>query len=64
MDEFFVEKRANDSGEHIVHKECCPTLPARDELRWIGVRSTTAVPLQEAADFFSKSAPCPDCMLS
>jgi len=62
MDEYFAEKRENENGEHIVHKECCPSLPAKDELRWIGVRSTTAVPLKEAADFFSKSAPCPECM--
>lgn len=62
MDEFFVEKSANENGEHIVHKECCPSLPVKDELRWIGVRSTIAVPLKEAADFFSKSAPCSECM--
>lgn len=63
MDEFFVEKRVNENGAHIVHKDCCPSLPAKEELRWIGVRSTTRVPLEEAANFFSsKSAPCPDCM--
>jgi hypothetical protein len=64
MDEFYVEKSANEAGEHIVHKECCPSLPAKDELRWIGVRSNTAAPLKEAANWLSKSAPCPMCIPS
>lgn len=62
MDDFFVEKRANEAGEHVVHKECCPSLPAKDELRWLGVRSNTAAPLKEAADWFAKSSPCPVCI--
>ena len=64
MDEFYVEKRANESGEHIVHTECCPSLPAKDELHLIGVRSNTAAPLKEAANWFTKSAPCPKCIAS
>ena len=62
MDEFYVETRVNEAGAHIVHKECCPSLPAKDELRWLGVRSNTAAPLKEAANWFSKSAPCPECI--
>jgi len=64
MDEFYVEKSATESGEHIVHKDCCPELPAKDELHLIGVRSNTAAPLKEAANWFSKSAPCPKCITS
>lgn len=64
MDEFFVEKTADAAGAHVVHKECCPSLPAKDQLRWIGVRSNIAAPLKEAEDFFSKSAPCPECIPS
>ena len=62
MDEFFVEKSANASGEHVVHRDGCPALPAKDEVHLIGVRSNTAAPLKEAANWFSKSAPCPECI--
>ena len=62
MDEFYVEISVNESGAHLVHKECCPSLPAKDELRWLGVRSNTTAPLKEAANWFAKSAPCPVCI--
>lgn len=62
MDEFFVEKSQNADGAHVVHTGCCPSLPTRDQLQYIGVRSTKAVPLKEAANWYSKSAPCPECM--
>lgn len=62
MDEFFVEKKADEEGAHMVHTDCCPSLPSKDELRWLGVRSTKKVPLDEASNFYGKSAPCPVCM--
>lgn len=62
MDEFFVEKHANETGAHVVHRETCPSLPGKDELHLIGVRSNTAAPLKEAANWFTASAACPKCM--
>jgi len=62
MDEFYVEKAVNELGEHVVHKDCCSALPPKAEMHYIGVRSTTAVPLKEAANYYSKSTPCPVCM--
>lgn len=62
MDEFFVEKSANESGEHVVHRDGCPSLPAKDALHLIGVRSNTEAPLKEAANWFTKSAACPECI--
>jgi len=62
MDEFFVEKSADKNGAHVVHTGCCPSLPAKDELHLIGVRSNTAAPLKEAANWFSQSTPCPECI--
>lgn len=64
MYEFYVEKSVNESGEHIVHKEICSSLPAKDKLYYIGVRSNTAAPLKEAANWFSTSTPCPKCITS
>jgi len=64
MDEFFVEVVADQTGTYIVHKECCPELPAKEALRWLGVRSNTYAPLKEAANWFGNSSPCPKCMPS
>lgn len=62
MNEYFVEKSENQIGEHIVHKDCCPSLPPKDALHLLGVRSNIAAPLKEAANWYSKSAPCPECI--
>lgn len=65
MNEFYVERLANANGDHVVHKDGCPSLPAKEKLHYIGVRSSATAPLQEAAYYWaSKSAPCPDCMAS
>ena len=62
MDEFFVEKKADETGAHMVHRGDCESLPAKDEVHLIGVRSNPQAPLNEAANWFSKSAPCPKCI--
>ena len=62
MDEFFVEKKADDTGAHMVHREDCASLPGKDEVHLIGVRSNPEAPLKEAANWFSKSVPCPKCI--
>lgn len=62
MYEFYVEKVADETGAHVVHKECCSSLPTKDELRLLGVRSNPHAPLKEAANWFSKSTPCPTCI--
>jgi len=62
MEEFFVEKGVNETGAHVVHRGSCQSLPTKDKLQYLGVRSTTAAPLKEAANWFSASAPCPKCI--
>ena len=62
MDEFFVEKKADATGAHMVHRGVCTSLPAKDHVHLIGVRSNTDAPLKEAANWFSKSTPCPKCI--
>lgn len=61
MYDCYVEMNANESGEHVVHSATCPSLPAKDKLEHIGVRSNTEAPLKEAANWFSKSTLCPEC---
>lgn len=62
MYEYYVERLANETGNHVVHRSSCSALPAIGELHYIGVRSNIAAPLNEAANWFSTSTPCPDCI--
>lgn len=64
MYEFYVEKSATETGEHVVHSEVCEALPEKDKLHLIGVRSNTEAPLKEAVNWFSGSKPCPKCITS
>lgn len=63
MAEFYVEKSANETGNHVVHNATCASLPAKDTLVYIGARSNVAAPLNEAALYqLSPSTPCPECI--
>jgi hypothetical protein len=65
MNEFYVERLANEKGEHVVHKGSCPSLPEKNKMQYIGVRSNSSEPLKEAANFWaSRSTPCPECLAS
>ena len=64
MEEFYVENKVSEDGAHVVHRESCTALPAKDEVRLLGVRSNPQAPLNEAANWFGKSAPCPTCIAS
>lgn len=60
--EFFVEKAVNEANEKLVHRGSCSSLPDRDMLYYMGVRSTTESALGEASNWYSGSVPCPECM--
>lgn len=63
MNEFYVERVANAAGENVVHKGSCASLPEKNRLHFIGVRSDRSAPLKEAATFWgSRSTPCPLCL--
>ena len=62
MDEFYVEKQADETGAHRVHRETCKELPAKDEIQLLGVRSNPQAPLNEAANWYGKSTHCPTCI--
>jgi len=53
MNEFYVERLADDNGDHVVHNDGCPSLPAKGKLHYIGMRSSNAAPLREAAHYWS-----------
>jgi hypothetical protein len=65
MNEFYVERVANEKGENVVHKGNCPSLPEKHKMHYIGVRTNSVAPLKEAATFWaSQSIPCPVCLAS
>lgn len=64
MAEFYVEKTTNETGEHVMHSSTCSALPAADKLQYMGARSNAPASMKEAADWFTRVAPCPKCLAS
>jgi hypothetical protein len=65
MNEFYVERLANEKGENVVHVGSCPSLPEKHRMQYIGVRTNSVAALKEAASFWaSKSIPCSECLVS
>lgn len=65
MAEFYVEKTANEAGNHIVHNSVCASLPELSALQYLGARSNAAAPLNESALYqCAPATPCPECIPS
>ena len=62
MAEFYVEKKANESGEHLVHSSICSSLPAKESMHYLGARSNAQSPVNEALDRYTKVSTCPKCL--
>jgi len=62
MAEFYVEKKENESGAHLVHSKTCSSLPAEETMHYLGAYSNALSPLHEANDRYVKVAVCPKCI--
>lgn len=62
MAEFYVEKKANETGAHLVHSSTCAALPALDTMHYLGARSNAQSPVNEALDRYTSVATCPNCI--
>lgn len=60
MAEFYVEKKANEAGEHLVHSKTCSSLPAEKDMHYMG--SYAQAPVKEAMDRYVKVSTCPNCL--
>ena len=61
MSIYYVNKNAQDSGEHEVHKVSCKYLPSKDNLIYLGDFPTCAEAVREARKNFSNVDGCYYC---
>jgi hypothetical protein len=62
MAQFYVEKKANVSGEHIVHSSTCSSLPATENMHYLGAFSNANAPVNKASNRYVKVSTCPKCL--
>ena len=60
MAQFYVEKKENESGEHLVHASTCECLPAEETMHYMGAYAQP--PVWEAFLRYRKVAKCPNCL--
>lgn len=62
MAEFFVEKLAQNSGYHVVHKSDCALLPkSKEAIHYLGSISTCKSALKKAGELFKPVNGCAEC---
>ncbi|MFA6200492.1 MAG: hypothetical protein WC679_08830 [Bacteroidales bacterium] len=61
MSLYYVNKNAQDSGEHEVHKESCNYLPSEDNLIYLGDFPTCAEAIREAKKHYPDVDGCYYC---
>ncbi len=62
MAEYYVEKSANEAGDHLVHSAKCSSLPAVEAMHYLGAYSSVTAPVNISLDRYVKVATCPDCL--
>jgi hypothetical protein len=62
MAEFYVEKKANETGVHYVHSSTCASLPAVNTMHYLGAYSNAKSPVNEALDRYTNVSTCPNCI--
>ncbi len=60
MAEFYVEKKASETGEHLVHSSSCASLPSKETMHYMGAYAQA--PVNEALDRYIKVSTCPKCL--
>jgi hypothetical protein len=61
MKKFYVNKKAQDNGDHEVHNEDCQHLPFLDNRRYLGDFYSCAGALSEAKKFYATADGCIIC---
>ena len=62
MAEFYIEKQANATGEHIVHSSTCASLPAQEHMQYLGAFSNAKAPVNKALNRYLRVGTCPACL--
>jgi hypothetical protein len=61
MTRYYVNKQAQSTGEHEVHAQSCWKLPASHNLLALGLFSSCAPTVQEAANYYASVDGCYHC---
>lgn len=59
---YYADKEAYDDGDHEIHREDCPKLPAMERLVPIGEHRFGFQAMKEARKHFIQVNGCSDCM--
>ncbi len=62
MAEFYIEKTTNEAGAHIVHASTCASLPATENMHYLGAFSNANAPVNKALNRYVKMSTCPKCL--
>ena len=61
MDSYFVSKRMNAEGFHIIHKQSCPDMPELKDALYLCYFSNSAPAIQKVKNYFELVAGCAIC---
>ena len=58
---YYVNKNAQDNGDHEVHKRTCEWLPLEENRIYLGDFKSCGPAVQEAKTYYEQSNGCADC---
>ena len=61
MNNYYVSKKMNTYGYHVVHNQNCPNIPERRESLYVGYFTHSAPAVQKAKDYFDLTEACEVC---
>jgi len=64
MNKYYVNKNAQDNGDHEVHLESCSWLPDSDNRQYLGEFENCALAVEEAKKTYSTADGCAHCIPS
>lgn len=62
MAEFYIEKKASETGEHRVHSSTCSSMPTKDDMQYLGAFSNAAASVNKASNRYLRVSTCPKCL--
>lgn len=62
MSEFYVEKKATEAGEHIVHNARCTSMPQTEDMHYLGSFYSAQAAVNLVSDRYTKVSTCPECV--
>ena len=63
MPKYYVNKNAQDNGDHEVHKEGCSYMPDEENRQYLGIFDDCYAAVEKAKEYFSQSNGCYYCSL-